>query len=106
MTEPIDELSTPYDDELRTDPDIDPPNDDEFGEAEVELLEDPDPATARELDHTADALVTDELLSEDEVFESDPPDEPSTPTELGVTGVSDHETIEDRLAQEEPDVQI
>ena len=104
--DPIDELATPYDDAMRTDPDIEPP-DDEFADDEVELVEDPDLIAARGLGHESDSLVTDELRPEDEVLEADPPDEPSTPTDHQITvdDMRHGETIEDRLAQEEPDIQ-
>ena len=108
MTTPLDDdlgdVALPEDDELRTDPDIELP-DDEFPE-EVELVEDPDVAAAREFAHESDPLVTDELRPEEEVIEFDPPDDPSTPTDHQIT-VTDHrrgETLDERLAQEEPDV--
>jgi hypothetical protein len=104
VTEPID-VSLPEDDELRTDPEIVLPEDELLAEDDVTLLDDPDLAAARELAHEADPLVTDELRPEEEVTEFDPPDEPSTPTDHQIT-VDDRrrgETIEDRLAQEEPE---
>jgi hypothetical protein len=98
------DLALPEDDDLRTDPDIEPP-DDEFPD-EVELVEDPDVATARDLASEADPLVTDELRPEEEVLEFDPPDDPSTPTDAQIT-VADNrrgESLDERLEQEEPDV--
>ena len=106
MTEPIDELATPYDDSMRTNPDIYPP-DDEFADDQVELIDDPDLIAARGLGHEADSLVTDELRPEEEVIEADPPDAPTTPTDHQITGYDErhHETIDERIAQEEPDIQ-
>ena len=98
------DLALPEDEELRTDPDLDPPED-EFPE-EVELVEDPDLLAARELAHESDPLLTDELRPEEEVVEFDPPDLPSTPTDHQVTvdDVRAGETLDERLAQEEPDL--
>ena len=97
------DVSLREDEELRSDPDIDLPED-EFPD-EVELVEDPDVLAARDLAHESDPLVTDELRPEDEVLEFDPPDDPSTPTDSQIT-VTDHrrgETLDERLQQEEPD---
>ena len=70
---------------------------------------DPDLDAARELSGEADAegLTTDDLLPEEETVEYDPPDDPSTPTTLGETALDEEvgETLEDRLAQEEPEEQ-
>jgi hypothetical protein len=68
---------------------------------------DPDIAAARELSEgrEEDALTTDELRPEQDMTEFDAPDAPSTPTALGETPFDEatEETIEDRLAQEEPE---
>jgi len=70
---------------------------------------DPDIDAARELseEREEDALVTDDLLPEEEMTEYEPPEAPSTPTALAETELdeADGETIDDRLAQEEPDEQ-
>lgn len=73
---------------------------------------DPDVAAASgELDREraaeqADALRTDELLPEERLTEYEPPDRPSPPTAEGITETEERagETIDDRIAQEEPDV--
>ncbi|MGH3356155.1 MAG: hypothetical protein ACRDOJ_09665 [Nocardioidaceae bacterium] len=51
-------------------------------------------------------LTTDELRPEDEVTEFEPPQGPSTATSQRYTSLDEEygETIDDRLAQEEPDV--
>ncbi len=74
-----------------------------------EVYDGPDPDVesveeAVELDD--EGLTTDELRPEDEVTEFDPPQEPSTPTSEGLTARDEEygETIDERLAQEEPDV--
>lgn len=75
-------------------------------------IPDPDLAAASgELDREqaaeeADALRTDELLPEERRTEYEPPDEPSRPTAQGITENEEREgeTIDDRIAQEEPDV--
>ncbi|HWM00345.1 MAG TPA: hypothetical protein VNP20_23600 [Nocardioidaceae bacterium] len=74
-----------------------------------EVYDGPDPDVesveeAVELDD--EGLTTDELRPEEEVTEFDPPQEPSTPTSEGLTARDEEygETIDERLAQEEPDV--
>jgi hypothetical protein len=74
-----------------------------------EVYDGPDPDVesveeAVELDD--EGLTTDELRPEDEITEFDPPQEPSTPTSEGLTHRDEEygETIDERLAQEEPDV--
>ena len=116
MTQPYDELEATSDQGMRVDPDVDLSADqlsedqlteDQLAEDQVDLLDDPDLATARDLEHLGDPLVTDELRPEDEVVEFEPPDELTTPTDHQVTldDVRHGETIEDRLTQEEPDIQ-
>ena len=55
-----------------------------------------------------DGLTTDELRPEEEVTEFEPPPEPSTPTSDGPTPMEQEygETIDDRLAQEEPEEEV
>jgi hypothetical protein len=74
-----------------------------------EVYDGPDPDVesveeAVELDD--EGLTTDELRPEDEVTEYDAPQEPSTPTSEGLTQRDEEygETIDERLAQEEPDI--
>jgi hypothetical protein len=52
-----------------------------------------------------EGLTTDELRPEEEVTEFEPPPGPSTPTSDGLTPLEQEygETIDDRLAQEEPE---
>jgi hypothetical protein len=53
-----------------------------------------------------EGLTTDELRPEEDATEFEPSQEPSTPTSEGLTPRDEEygETIDDRLAQEEPDV--
>jgi hypothetical protein len=70
-----------------------------------EIYDGPDPdVESVELDD--EGLTTDELRPEDELTEYEPPQEPSTPTSEGLTPRDEEygETIDERLAQEEPDV--
>jgi hypothetical protein len=74
-----------------------------------EVYDGPDPdvqsieETASEQDD--EGLTTDELRPEEEVTEFEPPPGPSTPTSDGLTPLDQQygETIDDRLAQEEPE---
>jgi hypothetical protein len=74
-----------------------------------EIYDGPDPDVqsieedASEDDH--EGLTTDELRPEEEVTEFEPPPAPSTPTSEGLTPLEEEygETIDDRLAQEEPE---
>jgi hypothetical protein len=52
-----------------------------------------------------EGLTTDELRPEEEVTEFEAPPGPSTPTSEGLTPLEEEygETIDDRLAQEQPD---
>ena len=52
-----------------------------------------------------EGLTTDELRPEEEVTEFEPPQGPSTPTSEGLTPREEEygETIDDRLAQEQPE---
>lgn len=76
---------------------------DEVYTAEV----DPDLDAARDLnaEREEDALTTERLLPEENLTEYEPPDDPSTPTALGETELDEEigETIDDRIAQEEPE---
>lgn len=85
MTEPSHEEQY---DEVYTGPD-----------ADLESLEE---AAAEE---DVEGLTTDELRPEEEVTEFEPPAEPSTPTADALTPLDEEygETIDERLAQEEPD---
>ncbi|MDQ4008258.1 MAG: hypothetical protein M3211_09225 [Actinomycetota bacterium] len=69
---------------------------------------DPDVESLEEAaaEHDQDGLTTDELRPEEEVTEFEPSQEPSTPTAEGLTHREEEygETIDERLAQEEPDV--
>lgn len=75
-----------------------------------EVYDGPDPdlesleAAAAEDDDQG--LTTDQLRPEDEVTEFEPPQGPSTATSQRYTALDEEygETIDDRLAQEEPDV--
>lgn len=75
-------------------------------------IRDPDLAAAegevdrKQAEDERAAATTDELLPEDRVVEYEPPDAPSRPTgeQLTVAEEREGETIEDRLAAEEPDV--
>ena len=74
-----------------------------------EVYDGPDPdveAVEEAVELDDEGLTTDELRPEDEVTEYDPPQEPSTPTSEGLTPRDEEygETIDERLAQEEPDV--
>ena len=55
-----------------------------------------------------EGLTTDELRPEEEVTEFEPPPGPSTPTSEGLTPLEQEygETIDDRLAQEEPEEEV
>jgi len=55
-----------------------------------------------------EGLTTDELRPEEEVTEFEPPRGPSTPTSEGLTPAEQEhgETIDDRLAQEEPEEEV
>jgi hypothetical protein len=55
-----------------------------------------------------EGLTTDELRPEEEVTEFEPPPGPSTPTSEGLTPREQEygETIDDRLAQEEPEPEV
>lgn len=66
---------------------------------------DPDLDAARDVSVEGDALTTDDLLPEEDMTEYEPPEDPSTPTVLGETELDEEigETIDDRLAQEEPE---
>lgn len=69
---------------------------------------DPDVATAdASLDEPDDPgeLATDGLVRDPDEDGYDPPDAPSTPTAAGYTGADEagEETIDERLAQEEPE---
>lgn len=70
---------------------------------------DPDLDAARELseEREEDALGTDQLRPEEELTEYAPPEEPSTPTTVRETELDEEvgETIDDRIAQEEPEEQ-
>jgi hypothetical protein len=89
----------------RIDPDFDPePGDD----AEVEApTDDPDLEAARSQASDQDpmALTTEELRPEDELVEYEPPYEPTPETAHGYTADDERvgETLDERLAQEEPD---
>lgn len=81
-------------------------------EPEPGELRDPDLAAAagdvdrKQAEAERDALTTDELLPEDRLVEYEPPDAPSPPTAAQQTEAEERtgETIDDRLAEEEPDV--
>jgi hypothetical protein len=83
-----------------------PPQEKQFDE----VYEGPDPdleSIEEEAAEDDDAgLTTDELRPEEDVTEFEPSQEPSTPTSEGLTPRDEEygETIDDRLAQEEPDV--
>lgn len=66
---------------------------------------DPDLDAARDISEEGDSLTTDDLLPEEEMTEYEPPEEPSTPTAVGETELDEEvgETIDERLAQEEPE---
>jgi hypothetical protein len=68
---------------------------------------DPDLDAARGLSdgREEDSLTTDELRPEEDMTEFDAPEQASTPTALGETPFDEatEETIEDRVAQEEPE---
>lgn len=66
---------------------------------------DPDLDAARDVSERGDALTTDDLLPEEDMTEYEPPEEASTPTVLGETELDEEvgETIDERLAQEEPE---
>jgi hypothetical protein len=89
----------------RIDPDFDPePGDD----VEVEApTDDPDLEAARSQASDQDpmALTTEELRPEDELVEYEPPYEPTPETAYGYTPDDERvgETLDERLAQEEPD---
>jgi hypothetical protein len=74
-----------------------------------EVYDGPDPDVQSVEDAAAEAdeegLTTDELRPEEEVTEFEPPQGPSTPTSEGLTPLEEEygETIDDRLAQEEPE---
>jgi hypothetical protein len=70
-------------------------------EPEVQSVDEPHPEVGEER-----TLVTEQLLPEDDTNEYSAPDQPSTPTSEGLTPLEEEygETIDDRLAQEEPDV--
>jgi hypothetical protein len=55
-----------------------------------------------------EGLTTDELRPEEDVTEFEPPPGPSTPTSEGLTPSEQEygETIDDRLAQEEPEQEV
>ena len=55
-----------------------------------------------------EGLTTDELRPEEDVTEFEPPSGPSTPTSEGLTPREQEygETIDDRLAQEEPEEEV
>ena len=55
-----------------------------------------------------EGLTTDELRPEEEVTEFEPPPGPSTPTSEALTPLEQEygETIDDRLAQEEPEEEV
>jgi hypothetical protein len=69
---------------------------------------DPDVESLEEAAAVGDegGLTTDELRPEEEVTEFEPSQEPSTPTAEALTHREEEygETIDERLAQEEPDV--
>jgi hypothetical protein len=74
-----------------------------------EVYDGPDP-DVRSVEEAAaedddEGLTTDELRPEEEVTEFEPPQQPSTPTSEGLTPLEEEygETIDDRLAQEEPE---
>lgn len=81
-------------------------------EPEPGELRDPDLAAAegevdrKQAEDEKEALTTDELLPEDRLVEYEPPDAPSRPTGEQLTEAEERagETIDDRLAEEEPDV--
>ncbi len=73
-----------------------------------EVYDGPDPELQSIEDAGAEddeGLTTDELRPEEEVTEFEPPQGPSTPTSEGLTPLEEEygETIDDRLAQEEPE---
>lgn len=67
---------------------------------EVRSVDEPSPEVGEER-----TLVTERLLPEDDTDEFDAPVQPSTPTSEGRTPLEEEygETIDDRLAQEQPD---
>ncbi|MGH3367487.1 MAG: hypothetical protein ACRDOY_09805 [Nocardioidaceae bacterium] len=75
-----------------------------------EVYDGPDPdVEAIERAATEDddlGLETDELRPEEESVEFEAPEEPSTPTSHGYSSLDEEygDTIDDRLAQEEPDI--
>jgi hypothetical protein len=92
--------------EQRFDPDIEPePGDD--AEVAAPITDDPDLDAARAQAPTQDpiSLTTEELRPEEELIEYEPPFEPTPETASGSTAADERagETLDDRLAQEEPD---
>ncbi|HYJ66628.1 MAG TPA: hypothetical protein VEX15_03085 [Nocardioidaceae bacterium] len=89
----------------RFDPDIEPePGDD----ADVEpATDDPDLEAARSQAPSNDpmALTTEELRPEDDLVEYEPPYEPTPETAQGFTAQDERvgESLDERLAQEEPE---
>jgi len=71
---------------------------------------DPDVQSIEEAasENDEEGLTTDELRPEEEVTEFEPPRGPSTPTSDGLTPREQEygETIDDRLAQEEPEDEV
>jgi len=74
-----------------------------------EIYDGPDPEVQSIEEAAAEdddkGLTTDELRPEEEVTEFEPPRGPSTPTADGLTPLEEEygESIDDRLAQEQPD---
>jgi hypothetical protein len=98
----------------RTEPEqIEPDLEPELGDdadLDVPPTDDPDLEAARTRAPTHDpmALTTEELRPEDELVEYEPPDEPTPETALGLTADDERagETLDERLAQEEPDERL
>lgn len=102
-------LDDPRDDALEDhlDPDVEPePGDD--AEVESPSTDDPDLEAARAQAPSQDpqALTTEQLRPETELTEYEPPYGPTPETAAGVTAADERagETLDERLAQEEPDV--
>jgi hypothetical protein len=89
----------------RIDPDFEPSPDETAMESGATYDPDLEAARAQVSGHDPDALTTEELRPEDEMIEYEPPDRPTPETASGHT-VEDElvgETLDERLAQEEPD---